>query len=90
MKDFSFYQYEGSLTSPPCTERTTVIVAAEPLPLSHTFVELFKEALRKPEYFGIDGKLYNAEDSPKLNSRNVQPLNGRKVTYYQSEIQGVN
>lgn len=83
IKDFSFYSYEGSLTSPPCTERTTVIVAAEPLPVSLTFVELFKEALRKPEYFGIDGKLYNAEDSPKLNARNVQPLNGRKVTFYQ-------
>jgi carbonic anhydrase len=89
MKDFSFYQYEGSLTSPPCTERTTVIVAAEPLPISNTFVELFKEAIRKPEYFGIDGKLYNSEDKPKLNARNVQPLNGRKVSFYQSEIQGV-
>jgi len=88
MKDFSFYQYEGSLSSPPCTERTTVIVAAEPLPISNTFVELFKEALRKPEYFGIDGKLYNAEDKAKINSRNVQPLNGRKISFYQSEIQG--
>lgn len=88
MKDFSFYQYEGSLTSPPCTERTTVIVAAEPLPISNTFVELFKEALRKPEYFGIDGKLYNAEDHPKLNARNVQPTNGRKINFYQSQLQG--
>jgi carbonic anhydrase len=88
VKDFSFYSYEGSLTSPPCTERTTVIVAAEPLPVSNTFVELFKEALRKPEYFGIDGKLYNEEDSPKLNARNIQPLNGRKITFYHS--QGVN
>lgn len=86
MKDFSFYQYPGSLTSPPCTERTTVIVAAEPLPISNTFVELFREALRKPEYFGIDGKLYNAEDAPKLNNRNVQPLNGRKIEYYQSQV----
>jgi carbonic anhydrase len=90
MKDFSFYQYEGSLTFPPCTERTNVIVAAEPLPVSNTFVELFKEAMRKPEYFGNDGKLFNSEEKPKLNSRNVQPLNGRKVSFYQSEIQGVN
>lgn len=90
MKDFSFYQYQGSLTSPPCTERTTVIVAAEPLPISNTFVELFREALRKPEYFGIDGKLYNAEDAPKLNNRNVQPLNGRKIEFYQSQIPGAN
>ena len=90
MKDFSFYMYDGSLSSPPCTERTTVIVAAEPLPISNTFVELFKEALRRPEYFGIDGKIHNADDVTKLNARNVQPLNGRKIQFYQSAIQGIN
>jgi carbonic anhydrase len=89
MKDFSFYSYDGSLTFPPCTERTTVIVAGEPLPISHTFVELFKEALRKPEFFGVDGKLHQGDEKPKLNSRNVQPLNGRKISFYQSQIHGL-
>lgn len=90
MKDFSFFSYEGSLTFPPCTERTTYFVAAKPLAISSTIVGLFKEALRKPDFISPDGKIVKSNEQPKLNNRRVQPRNGRKVFYYQSQLKGLN
>lgn len=90
MKDFSFYSYEGSLTFPPCTERTTYYVAAKPLPMSSTVIGLFKEALRKPDYISPEGKIVKSFDQIKLNNRLVQPRNGRKIHYYQSQLKGLN
>lgn len=84
LRDFSFFSYEGSLTFPPCTERTTYFVAAKPLPISSTIIGLFREALKKPDYIS-DGKIVRGDDGVKLNNRNVQPLNGRKVFYYESQ-----
>jgi carbonic anhydrase len=43
---FSYYQYEGSLTSPPCQEETTWYVISNPLPISYTVVEYFKDVLK--------------------------------------------
>ncbi len=90
MKDFSFFSYEGSLTFPPCTERTTYFVAATPMPISSTIIGLFREALRKPDFVGKDGKINKSNEQPKLNNRKVQPINGRKVVYYQSQLKGLN
>lgn len=90
MKDFSFFSYEGSLTFPPCTERTTYFVAATPLPISSTIVGLFREALRKPDFVGKDGKINKSNEQTKLNNRSVQPINARKVFYYQSQLKGLN
>jgi carbonic anhydrase len=80
MKPFSFYTYEGSITSPPCTERTTHYVAADPIEISSTVVQLFKEALKKPDMMSESGdKLVLSEDGEIENNRKVQPLNGRSV-----------
>jgi len=49
MKPFSFYTYQGSLTSPPCNERTIVYVASRPVQLSTTQIILFQESLRVPD-----------------------------------------
>ena len=82
MKPFSFYTYDGSLPFPPCSENTIVYVAAEPIPLSSTVIELFKEAIR-PRMKQCDNE-ENYEESFKLyeNNRETQPLNGRPVFYY--------
>ena len=82
MKPFSFYTYEGSLPFPPCSENTIVYVAAEPIPLSSTVIELFKEAIR-PRMSQCENE-ENYEESFKLyeNNRETQPLNGRPVFYY--------
>jgi len=87
-KDFSFYSYEGSLTFPPCTERTTYFIAATPIPISSTVIGMFKEALRKPDYIS-GGKIIKSYEQPKLNNRKIQDRNGRKITYYQSKLKGI-
>jgi carbonic anhydrase len=83
MKPFSFYTYEGSLTAPPCTERTTHYVATDPIELSSTVVSLFKEALRSPDLTTEKGDfiLVNAEGDLS-NNREIQPINGRAVFVY--------
>lgn len=82
MKPFSFYTYEGSLTHPPCTERTTLYVAADAVPLSSTAISLFKEALRKPDMMDNKGNyILNMDPAPE-NYRNTQPLNNREVFVY--------
>ena len=86
MKDFSFYNYQGSLTSPPCTERTNHYVAATPLPISNTIISLFRESLKMPDYALPSGQIITSQDNPKLNDRKTQPLNGRTVMYYESEF----
>jgi carbonic anhydrase len=80
-KPFSFFSYEGSLTFPPCTERTTHLVASDPIPLSSTIIGLFQEALLKPDLLGDEIGLMDANGSLE-NIRDIQPLNGRIVSIY--------
>lgn len=82
MTPFSFYTYEGSLTFPPCTERTTYYVHADPLELSSTAIALFKEALRKPDRIDEHGNLVVESGPSRDNNRLTQPLNDREVFIY--------
>lgn len=83
MEPFTFYNYEGSLTAPPCTERTTYYVTADPIPLSNTVIQLFKEALSKPDVIEKDSdgniKGVMVDTNAIENNRDVQELNGRTV-----------
>jgi carbonic anhydrase len=81
MKPFSFYTYQGSLTAPPCSERTIHYVHANPIPLGTTAVQLFKEATRIPDMQDTSGNVI-VNTSASTNNRNVQQLNGRSVYYY--------
>ena len=75
-RPFSFYTYQGSLTSPPCSEGTIHYVVADPIPLASVPIQLFQEAL----------KANNIEDSdPVENNRTTQPLNGRSVFYFSKQ-----
>lgn len=84
MKPFSFYTYQGSLPFPPCTERTIHFVASEPIPIGSTAVRLFQEALRMPdEMEEVNGKMnINVDDWIPSSNRNVQPINGRPVFFW--------
>jgi carbonic anhydrase len=80
-KDFSLFTYEGSLTKPPCTERTIQYVMAKPMYVGNTTIELFKEGIRVPDTMDENGNVVINSSQPE-NYRDVQPINGRKVYYY--------
>ncbi|CAH9078925.1 unnamed protein product [Cuscuta epithymum] len=65
-----YYTYQGSATTPPCTEGVTDIVIGEFRTISIDQVEALKRPL---------------DNGSKNNARPVQPLNGRKVEAYQSQ-----
>ena len=73
VKPFSFYTYQGSLTMPPCSESTIHYVASNPIPIGNVVLQLFKEALKKENVL---------EEGSLENNRKTQPLNGRKVFYF--------
>jgi len=79
LRPFSFFTYSGSLSFPPCTERTIVYVTASPIPLSSTAIDLFREALKVPD---IQGETVIVTDSVQENNREVQSQNGRPIFYY--------
>ena len=81
MRPFSFYTYQGSIPFPPCTERTIVYVAAKPIPLGSTAIQMFQEALRVPDLQSNTGDIIVSNSSTE-NYRSIQPLNGRMVFYY--------
>ena len=85
MPPFSFYTYEGSLTKPPCAEKTIHYVSSEPIGISSTVIELFKEALRIPDVQTQDGQRQASENSILWSNRAVQKLNGRSVFFFDSK-----
>lgn len=86
MNDFSFYTYDGSLTYPPCTERTIVYVAEEPIPIGSTAISLFEEAMRIPDMMSSKGNVIISDILP-VNNRSVQKKNGRNVFYYKKQAE---
>jgi len=66
-KDLTFYNYPGSLTSPPCTEGVDWWVTAEPVDATKAEIA----AVRKAILAGVPTK--------KGNNRNAQPMNKREV-----------
>lgn len=81
MRDFSFYTYQGSMTTPPCTERTIHYVASDPIKLGSTALTLFKEATRMPDMMDSAGNVI-VNTNPSGNARKTQALNGRRVFHY--------
>ncbi|XP_050074930.1 carbonic anhydrase 7 isoform X1 [Anopheles maculipalpis] len=69
-----YYTYDGSLTTPPCSEVVTWIDFKEPILLSHAQVQAFRA-------------LENEEGHPLThNFRPVQPLGDRVVLYNTDEM----
>ena len=81
MRPFSFYTYQGSLPFPPCTERSIIYVAAKPIPLGSTAIQMFQEALRVPDLQSSTGNIIVSNGSTE-NYRSTQNINGRMIFYY--------
>lgn len=81
MLPFSFFSYEGSMTEPPCEEKTIVYVASEPIFASISTLHLFREALSMPDQIDYAGRIIA---SPKglTNYRKTMPQQGRAIFHY--------
>ena len=77
MRPISLYTYQGSITFPPCTERTIHYVASDPIPIGHAMITMLKEAIRSND---------TQADNELENIREIQPLNGRKVFFYDASM----
>lgn len=65
-----FWHYEGSFTTPPCTEGVDFLISQTPVVISASYVTSFEE------YLKASGK----GNSYGQNHRPIQPLNGRAIT----------
>ena len=71
--DLSYYYYEGSLTTPLCSEVVQWFLLAEPIKVPTAFLQQLRMVER------------NSDGDPLLlNYRDVQPLNDRTVSQYGS------
>ncbi|PIC15405.1 hypothetical protein B9Z55_022392 [Caenorhabditis nigoni] len=65
----SFWRYEGSLTTPPCSEIVTWTIFTEPVTVTHDQLELFRQ-------------VQDIDKRPiKKNYRPTQNLNDRKIVH---------
>ncbi|KAK7870353.1 hypothetical protein R5R35_000528 [Gryllus longicercus] len=65
-----YFQYNGSLTTPPCTEGVTWLVREEPLCVEQWELDAFNNVT-------------NAEGTRMAgNARDLQAINGRTITYH--------
>ncbi|XP_014672195.1 PREDICTED: carbonic anhydrase-related protein-like [Priapulus caudatus] len=71
-----YWVYEGSLTTPPCSENTTWVIFRYPLTSSHSQMEEFRRLLTYPKggspSTGVDANLVD-------NFRPAHPLNNRVI-----------
>lgn len=67
--NWNFIFYRGSLTTPPCTESVTWIVALNPIPIHNAELLEFRN-------------LKSSEGSMIQNFRPIQKLNQRTLIYY--------
>lgn len=87
LKPFSFFTYQGSISHPPCTERTIRYVVSDPIPISGITLAQFEEALRRPNMQiegqeGVGGMVINDIDGRIENNRATQPLGERSVFFW--------
>mmetsp|Transcript_28219 Transcript_28219/g.41937 ORF Transcript_28219/g.41937 Transcript_28219/m.41937 type:complete len:330 (-) Transcript_28219:247-1236(-) len=72
--DLSYYHWNGSLTTPPCSEGVTWILMSQPSSMSQTQLDMMRDAIagHTNTQVGPDGNF----------NRPVQALNGRDVFMY--------
>lgn len=79
--NYSFYTYQGSLTTPPFNDKTIHYVIDNIIPISNTCIEMFKSAIQNKSEFDYLKYVY-VNKKLKTNNREIQSLNNRKIYYY--------
>jgi len=87
----SYYSYDGSLTTPPCSESVSWIVFKEPLRISQKQMEVLRsfktcteaeasgDAFTDPFEINADAGCCDHPPNIRNNFRPTQPLNGRSI-----------
>lgn len=84
IQNLDYYTYQGSISTPPCDQHTINIVTAAPILIGSTTVRLFQEALKVPDMVDQQGNVIIGQNGTFQNNRKTQPLNERKVYYYEA------
>ncbi len=83
---FNYYSYQGSLSAPPCDEKTTWFIVADPLPLGSTVLDMFRDSVnvRVKMDTGEDEFEIKDTENPVIdgNYREIQPINEREIIYF--------
>ena len=83
---FPFYQYQGSVPFPPCSEETTVMVAAEPYSISGDHLQMFYTAYNAvTENVDMSGNMTIDMNAKFGNCRATQDDKGRSIYYYECQ-----
>ena len=80
-----FYRYSGSLTTPPCNEVVQWTVVKDTMKISRRTMEKmvsFSKVLFKVMLISITNVQNKLGETIVDNYREIQPLNGRKITLY--------
>jgi len=89
-RPFSYFTYTGSIPQPPCEEETLWIIKKDPILASYTALDLLRDVFNPPA-LGDNGAGCSGggmtinlqyQVNPEGNNRQVQPLKGRHVYYY--------
>ena len=83
----SHYNYLGSLTTPPCSEKVTWHLFEEPIPMSVTAMELHQTLVSFTPGDDCTFTFFGVCTPPreKTNNRSIQPLFGRDVYYFAAD-----
>lgn len=91
---FSYFQYPGSLTSPPCEEYTEWFVVKQSVEFGYSGLEMIKKVLEKQNPGSSGGGCGDDDEDPEPvdnsleNARDVQDLNKRQVWFYDAVAAG--
>lgn len=81
---FSYWRYEGSLTSPPCDEHVRWFIIDKPVNLGYADLEMVKGVLTIPQ-MSSQGRFVadlRYPPNPDGNNRDIQPIRSREIYYF--------
>jgi len=80
---FSYYNYQGSLTAPPCEEYVSWYIVGEPINIGFTLNQMFKDPIfTVPKQSGECKETPRYTENPNGNNRVIQESNDRDIFFF--------